>query len=158
MTAVRTARTERRHRRRAEPTFLRYVPGNSLVHRLDARTKLLTVMAVTAAVAAKPGWRQVVMGVAFVVIGIFLGRIPRGAIPRVGRGIVSFLIFATVLALWAGGAPYVHLGVTPIGLHGLIQFARVLGLITVGLGIALLLAWTTPLAEVAPAVRRLERP
>ena len=134
--------------------LLRYVPGDSPVHRMWAGTKLAGVTAVTVALALRPSWSGEGVAAALLALGVAVARIPRGALPRVPRWFATVLGAGAVLAATAGGAP--HLG--PLGVGGLLEWVRFTLLGAVVLGFAALFGWTTPMAELTPALDRLLTP
>lgn len=134
--------------------LLRYVPGDSLVHRMWPGTKLLVVAAVTIALVLRPTWPGEAAGAAVLLLGVALSRVPRGAVPRPPRWFLYGLAIGAVLAATAGGAP--HLG--PLGVGGLLDWLRFTFLGAVVLGLAALIGWTTPMADLTPALDRLLTP
>ncbi|UAK37060.1 energy-coupling factor transporter transmembrane protein EcfT [Gordonia bronchialis] len=124
---------------------LRQVPGDSFVHRLWAGTKLLIVLILGVMTWVLPSWPALGMVAAVVVITALIAGIPLGALPRP--------------PWWFWGL--IALGVAvnaSFGLAAVVVFLRavVLGLVLVASSI--LVIWTTPMAEVAPALAKLMRP
>jgi energy-coupling factor transporter transmembrane protein EcfT len=152
-------RGERRGRRRStELTLLRPVPGNSPVHRLWAGTKLLAVAAVSLVLSIRPAWPAIgVMG-GFVLSSLVLARIPPGAAPRLPRWFWIALGIGAALTLRSPRPPLIHLWGVSLSLGGLNEWGRYTVLAIVVLAAAALVSWTTPLAEVAPALARLGTP
>ena len=147
-----------RHRRQRELHLFRVVPGDTPVHRLWAGTKLIGLLAIAVALSIQPGWPSVGVAAALLATGIAVARIPRGAAPRLPRWFLIGLAIGATLALLAGGSPVVHVGSIRIGLGALGEWARATSLAAVLLLSAALVSWTTPLASVAPALRRLGAP
>jgi energy-coupling factor transporter transmembrane protein EcfT len=152
-------RTERGGRRRStELTLLRPVPGNSHIHRLWAGTKLLAVATVSLVLSIRPDWPTIgVMG-GFVLATLLLARIPPGAAPRLPRWFWIALVAGALLTLRSSKPPVVHLWGLSLSMGGLNEWGRYTVLAIVVLAAAALLSWTTPLAEVAPALARLGTP
>jgi energy-coupling factor transport system permease protein len=124
---------------------LRQVPGDSVIHRLWAGTKLLVVFALSAMTWVLPSWPALGMVAAVLVITALLAGIPLGAIPRP--------------PWWFWGLILVGAAVNAaVGLSAVVIFLRATALGLVLLGTSILVIWTTPLAEVAPAVATLMRP
>ena len=154
---------ERRRRRRGEPTLLRYLPGNSPVHRLWAGTKLIVLVVFTYSIGTKPGWNQLLAALGVFILALIAARIPRGAIPRPSLGLVISFVVISAIPLLIGGHPYVRVplplvGHLTVGLGSFLTWLRVLTVLLVSIGIAALFGWTTPQAEIAPAIARLVRP
>ncbi|MBO0848486.1 MAG: ATP-binding cassette domain-containing protein, partial [Pseudonocardia sp.] len=136
--------TKRRSRSLASLTP-RTLPWSSPAHRLGAGTKLAMLSSVVLTLAARPTWPT--LAAAAVVLGGWTAaaRLPRSAMPRVP------LWFA--IATLAGGS-LVTLG---DGVEGLTRWALFTAITLVSLFGALLLTWTTPLADIPPLLRQLAR-
>mgnify|MGYP000041125722 FL=1 len=125
---------------------LRQVPGDSFVHRLWAGTKLVIVLILGIMTWVLPSWPALGMVAAVVVITALVARIPLGAIPRppwwfwglIGIGVAFNVSFA--------------------GIPGALVFLRAITLALVLVASSILVIWTTPMADVAPALARLMRP
>jgi energy-coupling factor transporter transmembrane protein EcfT len=154
----RQSRSRERQRRSSELHLLRYIPTNSPLHRLWAGTKLVALFAFGVALSLEPNWRAEGILALTLIVAVLVARIPPGAAPRlpvwvwIGVGIGGFLSFL------AGGSPEVHVGQTTIGFGALDQWARLTVLTVLLLLGSALVGWTTPLAELAPALARLLSP
>jgi len=137
---------------------LRFVPGTSPLHRMWAGTKLVTLAVLSIGLLLWPSWRSIgVMG-ALLLIAFLAARLPRGISPRLPWWLGGFLVVGAVLALVAGGPPEVHVGSLKVGLGGLGNFTRFTMVGVDVLAGAALLGWTTPLADLSPALGRLLGP
>ena len=145
-------------RRSSELHLLRYVPTDSPIHRLWAGTKLLALFAFGVALSLQPNWPAEGILAATLVVAVLVARIPVGAAPRLPPWIGIGLAIGATLAFLAGGHPEVHVGRVAIGLGGLDQWARFTVLTILLLLGSALIGWTTPLAELAPALARLLSP
>jgi energy-coupling factor transporter transmembrane protein EcfT len=145
-------------RRETELTFLRLVPGRSIVHRLWAGTKLIVAFELAAVVSISPTWAALAIVSAVVALGLLVARIPLGAFPRLPRWFFLAVAIGGTTSVLANADPVVHIGGFPISLGGLSDWVRLvlLGAILVVSGA--LVGWTTPLGEIAPAVSRLSTP
>src|ERR1700742_5019588 len=104
---------ERRRRRDTELRPLRYLPGDSVVHRVWAGTKIVSVGAVSLALSLRPDWRALALVGALVVSAIAIARIPRGAVPRIPSWILMVLVLGGFIDVMGGPAPHWHvLGVS----------------------------------------------
>ena len=151
-------RSRGRNLRLGEIHVLRFVPGSSPLHRMWAGTKLVTLVLVSIGLLLWPSWRSVGIMGALVLIAFLSARLPRGISPRLPWWLGGVLLVGVVLGLVAGGRPEAHLGSLRVGLGGLDNFAR---FSMVGIDVlagAALLAWTTPLADLSPALGRLLGP
>jgi energy-coupling factor transporter transmembrane protein EcfT len=144
--------------RLGEIHVVRYVPGKSLLHRMWAGTKLVALGALSIGLLLWPSWQSIGIMAALLLAAFLAARLPRGISPRLPWWLGGVLVIALALALLAGGAPEVHLGSLKVGVGGLNNFAK---LTMVGLDVlaaAALLGWTTPLADLSPALGRLLGP
>jgi energy-coupling factor transporter transmembrane protein EcfT len=138
--------------------FLRHVPGNSPVHRMWAGTKLLAVGGVGIAVVAVPSWAAQAVAGGVLLAALIACRVPLTAVPRLPKWFFYAIAFAGFLALTAGGKPEVHLQGFSVGFGGLIDWLRFTTLTVIVLGFAVVLGWTTHLADLGPALTRLFAP
>ena len=139
-------------------TLLRPVPGNSVIHRLWAGTKLLALVAIAVALSVQPSWPAIAVIAPLVAAGVLVARIPRGAVPRLPRWFWIGMGISVVVTASAGGAPNLHLGGVAVGFGALADWARVTCLALVVLTAAALVSWTTPVAAIAPALSVLGAP
>ncbi len=148
----------KRSRRDTELTFLRLVPRDSVVHHLWAGTKLLVAAALALMVSISPTWPMLAVAAGVVVLGLLCGRIPLGAFPRLPRWFYYALLIGAGLNLWSGVHPIVQVGPVDLSLGGLEEWTRFTVLAIVLMVSGALIGWTTPLGDVAPALRTLFRP
>ncbi|GAC69305.1 energy-coupling factor transporter transmembrane component T family protein [Gordonia soli] len=124
---------------------LRQVPGDSVVHRLWAGTKLLIVLALGLMTWVLPSWPALGLVAAVVVITALIAGIPLGALPRPPWWFWGLIALGAAINL-------------TFGLAALLVFLRALTLGLVLVASSILVIWTTPMAEVAPALAKLMRP
>jgi energy-coupling factor transport system permease protein len=129
-----------------------------VVHRLWAGTKLLSVVAYGVVLSLVPSWPGIAIGAGLLFTGVGLARIPRGALPRPPVWFWVVLLLGAALTLASGGKPEVPIGGSHVGLGDLELYVRFTCLSAVLLGASALVAWTTPLGEVAPALARIGAP
>lgn len=147
-----------RSRRPVEMTLLRPIPGATTLHRLWAGTKLLVVVAVALVLGIRPTWPAIGACAALVALGWVVARIPRGALPRLPRWFWVGFALGAFLTLRSTQHPIGHVAGIPVSWGGLEEWARLTALALDVLAVAALVSWTTPLAEVAPALARLGTP
>ncbi len=123
--------------------ILRILPGTSPLHRLWAGTKIICAATLTFAVSLFPGWPTAAVGAAVTILAAAAGRVPRTAVPR--------------LPWWFAVALGIGAGLSAIG-SGLGSFALFLVLGWELIALSMILGWTTPLSELAPAISTLLRP
>jgi len=147
-----------RARRLSDFNVLRYVPGSSPLHRAWAGTKLLALTACSVGLLLWPTWRAAGLVAVLLLVAFLVARLPRGLVPRLPRWVFVVLAVSFVLALVSGGRPKVHVGHVVVGFGGVDKWAlfSLIGLEV--LALAALVSWTTPLADLAPALGRLTAP
>jgi energy-coupling factor transport system permease protein len=133
-----------------------YVPGDSPVHRLDARTKILATAVYTAALLAGRGPWALAACAAFTALGLALARPPLAALWRGNRALVGLVLITAVIDVLAypGGTVLWRLGPLAVGREGLqagLGTGARLGLLV--LQAALLTLTTAPLELCAGAER-----
>lgn len=138
--------------------LLRPVPGDTVIHRLWAGTKLLAVAGIGLLLTFYPGWVPIASVAVLVLVTARLAHIPRGVLPSVPFFLWILVVLGGALAALAGGSPVVDIGSIQVGLGGLLNYLRVTALAIVLLGLGALVSWTTNVADVAPAVATLGRP
>lgn len=130
-------------------TLGQYFPGNSPVHRLDPRTKLILLVVYIVALFMAVSWLSYAVVFAFLAMTIAISTIPLKAILRGMKPLVLILIFTGILNLFFtdGETVLVSIGIVRITLEGLMRaifmMLRILMLIT---GTFLLTYTTSPIA------------
>jgi len=141
------------------PVIAQYCPGDSWLHRLDPRSKLVATVAIAVALFVRDSFPPLAVFTAVVLLGAVVSRVP---LSWFWRGIkpVLWLIALTLIAqlLFAKGEPIAELGpfkVTREGLEtaGLLSL-RLIVLVVVGL----LLTFTTPPIPLTDGLAWLLRP
>lgn len=125
---------------------LRQVPGDSLVHRLWAGTKLLVVLLLGLITWVLPSWPALGLVAALLIITALIAGIPLGAIPRPPWWFWGLVVLGGVISAFGNGV------------DGIIVYARATLLGLVLLGMSILVIWTTAMSEIAPAIAKLMRP
>jgi energy-coupling factor transporter transmembrane protein EcfT len=123
-----------------------------------AGTKLVALGALSIGLLLWPSWRSIGIMAVLLLVAFLAAHLPRGISPRLPWWVGGVLLVGAALALVAGGAPEVHLGSLKIGFGGLDNFARFTMVGVDVLAAAALLGWTTPLADLSPALGRLLGP
>jgi energy-coupling factor transport system permease protein len=152
-----TAATANRRQRRPV-VLLRPVPGDSVVHRMWAGSKLLMVAGIGVLMTFYPGWVPIGAVAVLVLVAAWIARIPRGTLPSIPGWLWILLFFGGLTATFSGGSPVIDVGSMQVGLGGLFNFLRITALSIVLLGLGAMVSWTTNVAEIAPAVATLGRP
>lgn len=119
-----------------------YVPGDSIVHRLDARARILVFTLLAAATLFTPRPLGLLLGVAAVLVGLGLARLPLGYSLRSLLAPLPFLLILAALQVFFNAVPdsepvLVRIGpltVTPADLQAggimLLRFAMLVMLIS----------------------------
>lgn len=130
-------------------TLGQYFPGNSPVHRLDSRTKLLVLILYIVALFMANGVVGYLLVAAFLAITVYISKIPLKSIVRGMKPLLMILIFTGILNLFFTEGTTVILRVwkITITLEGLLRaiymIFRIMMLIT---GTFLLTYTTSPIA------------
>ena len=131
-------------------TLGQYFPGNSPIHRLDPRTKLILLVVYIVALFVAQSWISYAVMLIFLLITIRISTIPPKSIIRGMKPLVMILVFTGVLNIFftREGAELVNLGdvlvITSGGvIRAVFMMARILMLIT---GTFLLTYTTSPIS------------
>lgn len=130
-------------------TLGQYFPGNSVIHRLDPRTKLIMLVVYIVALFTAGNWISYAVMLAFLIVCIVISTIPLKSILRGMKPLVMILIFTGVLNLFftAGETVLVSFWRITIYVESLVRaffmMARILMLIT---GTFLMTYTTSPIA------------
>jgi energy-coupling factor transport system permease protein len=130
-------------------TLGQYFPGNSVVHKMDPRTKLMMLVLYIVALFVAVSWISYGVMLAFLVICIAISQIPVKSIFRGMKPLMMILVFTAVLNIFftEGETVLVEFWTLKITLEGLVRaffmMIRILMLIT---GTFLLTYTTSPIA------------
>jgi energy-coupling factor transport system permease protein len=138
--------------------IFRLVPGTSPMHRLWAGTKLLCLVAIVVTLTLIPSWLSLALFAVLVLLAAVVAQVPRTVVPRLPAWFWGSLLVGALIALAAGRPPALVLGSVHIGFGALLTFVRAIVLGVVLLSASAVVAWTTPLGDLAPAVSRLGSP
>ena len=141
-------------------TLGQYFPGNSFVHRLDPRTKLIMLVIYIVALFTATSWISYGLCFAFLALAIGISTIPLKSIVRGMKPLVFILIFTGLLNLFftAGETVLVQLFGLTITMEGLVRaifmVVRILMLITC----TFLLTYTTSPISLTDGLEALMNP
>ena len=105
-------------------TLGQYFPGNSVVHRLDPRTKLILLVTYIVALFMAVNWVSYALMAVFLVFAVKISTIPPKSILRGMKPLVMILVFTGVLNLFftgGDGEPILHFGIITVYEEGLIR-------------------------------------
>jgi energy-coupling factor transport system permease protein len=145
-------------KQRRPVVLLRPVPGDSVIHRLWAGTKLVVVFGIGVLLTFYPGWVPIALVGALVLLTARLAGIPRGALPSVPHWLWAVVVLGGVVTAFSGGRPFLTVGGLTVGFGGVLSYLQVMTLAAVLLGLGALVSWTTNVADIAPAIAKLGRP
>ena len=140
-------------------TIGQYFPGNSPVHRMDARMKIvLTFLMVVAVFLCKNFW-SLGLAIVFMILAVGLSKIPPKTILKSIKPLIVIILITGVINLFYGdGEPLVTLGKLKITMDGIMtavfMAVRIIELVIVGS----LLTYTTSPTELTDALERLFKP
>ena len=149
-------------------TFGRYYPGNSFVHKMDARIKLLLSIAYIVGVFLVKGnsttgeydWYAFLMLFVFVILVTIVARVPFFSIIRSVKGILFFVLLSAALQIFfnSNGPVLVEWGVIVITEYGLLNAGYIVArIMLIIMGTSLLTLTTTPV-EIADGIESLLKP
>ena len=141
-------------------SFGSYVPGNSCIHRIDARIKLTLGIAFIVALLCGHTFASLGIAAAFVFLTYVLARIPAGKALRSLAPLMVIVLIVVVLNLFTqqGGETLIQLGIFRISMGG-VQAAGFMGvrLTVMMLGMSLI-TLTTPTIELSEAFEKMLAP
>ncbi|ATL65551.1 energy-coupling factor transporter transmembrane component T family protein [Nocardia terpenica] len=125
--------------------LLRQVPVDSPVHRLWAGTKMIGAFAISLLLMVAPSWPVLGLMVVFLVAIGLTARLPLGTLPRLPWWFWALLGVGVLFN-------------APTGLAPTVRYLQVVVFGLVLLAMSFLVAWTTPMSEIAPALAKLGAP
>lgn len=125
--------------------LLRQVPVDSVVHRLWAGTKMIAAFTLSLLLMFLPSWPVLGVVIAFLVVIFVLAKLPLGTLPRLPWWFWGLVGLGALINLPVGGA-------------AVLAYAKVFVFGMVLVGASFLIAFTTPMGEVAPALAKLGAP
>jgi ABC-type cobalt transport system, permease component CbiQ and related transporters len=138
----------------------RYIPGDSIIHKLDPRTKLVASFYFIGIIFLANNWQSYLFLGIFTLIGIYLSKIKLGFFIRGVRPLIWLILFTVALQIFFtnGGDVYWQWGIfrlTEYGLqNGFFIFCRFVLIIFM----STLLTLTTAPLELSDAIEYLLRP
>ena len=131
-------------------TLGQYFPGNSVIHHLDPRTKLIMLVVYIVALFLATSWVSYALMAAFLLIVIKISTIPPKSIVKGMKPLVLILVFTGVLNIFftAGeGKPLVDFWIFTIYTEGIVRaFFMVIRILMLIAGTFLLTYTTSPLS------------
>lgn len=125
--------------------LFRRVPGDSPVHRLWAGTKMIAAFLISLLLMVLPSWPVLGALVLFLVAIGVVARLPLRTLPRLPWWFWGLVLAGALLNL-------------PIGASAVLRYLQIFAFGAVLVAASFLIAWTTPMGEIAPALAKLGRP
>ena len=142
-------------------TLGQYFPGNSVVHRLDPRTKLLMLVVYIVALFVADNWVSYLLVLAFLITVIAISSIPLKSIVRGMKPLLMILIFTGVLNIFftvGEGEPLVDFWIFTIYRDGLIRAVFMVVRILLLISGTFLLTYTTSPISLTDGLESLMNP
>jgi len=140
-------------------TIGQYFPGNSYLHRLDPRTKILAVIFLSVAIFLPQTWAGHALTVAFSLVAVALAQVPLKFIIRGLRPILIFMLFAMIFnAFLTPGEKLFAIGTLTVTREGLILSGVAAIRLVMVVIVASLLTLTTSPILLTDGIERLLRP
>ncbi len=140
-------------------TLGQYFPGNTLVHRLDPRTKLLVVVIFIAAIFTASGWLSYAVVVAAAVCATAVARIRPKTLLKGLKPVLFIIVFTAILNLfYAGGEPIFKLWIFSVSWEGIEAAVRMMLRIVLLISSTLLMTYTTSPIAITDGLERLLNP
>ena len=141
-------------------TLGQYFPGNSPIHRLDPRAKLIVLVMYIVALFVASSWVSYAVVLAFLLITIKISTIPPKSIVRGMKPIVFILLFTGILNLFYsdGGTVLVRLGSLAITTEGVKRAIFMMGRILMLISGTFLLTYTTSPISLTDGLESLMNP
>ncbi len=126
-------------------TLGQYFPGNSVIHRLDPRTKLIMLVVYIVALFMAAGWVSYVLLFLFLAFVIKISTIPPKSIVRGMKPLVMILVFTGVLNLFftQEGTVLAEFWVFTISTGGIVRAVQMMARILMLISCTFLLTYTT---------------
>ena len=142
-------------------TLGQYFPGNSVVHRLDPRTKLILLVVYIVSLFLAVNWVSYGLMAAFLVLAVKISTIPPKSIVKGMKPLVMILVFTGVLNIFftvGEGEPLVDFWVITVYRDGLIRAAFMVIRILLLISGTFLLTYTTSPISLTDGLESLMNP
>ena len=142
-------------------TFLqRYEAGNSIVHRLDPRVKVVTALLLIVGIIVTPDYAWIAYPMLWTILGILavISRVGAWRLGRLATIALPFTLAAVTLLVTTPGHPITSIAGLSITDAGLARFLGIVLKSWLSVQVALLLAITTPFTDLLRALEYLGLP
>ena len=141
-------------------TMGQFFPGNSVIHRLDPRTKLIMLVAYIVALFTAKSWISYGVCLAFLTVSIAVSTISLKSIVRGMKPLVMILVFTGVLNLFFAGGETVlfKLGFLTLTMEGVVRAVLMVSRILMLITATFLLTYTTSPISLTDGLETLMKP
>ena len=140
-------------------TLGQFIPGGSVIHRLDPRIKLLLTFVVIVFLFVAGNFIAMGLMVAFVLLAMILSGVSMRLYLKSMKAILFIILFTSILNLFYGsGEPILQVGFIKITLDGVLRAAYISLRIVCLVFISSVLTFTTSPTELTDALERLMKP
>ena len=140
-------------------TLGQFIPGGSVIHRLDPRIKLLLTFVVIVFLFVAGNFIAMGLMVAFVLLAMILSGVSMRLYLKSMKAILFIILFTSILNLFYGsGEPILQVGFIKITLDGVLRAAYISLRIICLVFISSVLTFTTSPTELTDALERLMKP
>ncbi|MDR2833828.1 MAG: energy-coupling factor transporter transmembrane protein EcfT [Streptococcaceae bacterium] len=138
----------------------RFIPGNSLIHRLDPRTKLISTFYFILIIFLANNWQSYALLTLVSLLAIAISKIPWGFFLKGLRPMIVLILFTVALQVLftSGGQVFFRLGPISITQFGLINGAFIFVRFVLIIFISTLLTLTTSPLSLSDALENILRP
>lgn len=140
--------------------FGRYIPGDSFIHKMDSRAKLLASFYFIGIIFLANNWQTYLLLFLFTMSAVFLSKIKLDFFIRGLRPLLFLIVFTVALQIFftRGGAVYFEWGIFSITEFGLINGAFIFCRFVLIIFMSTLLTLTTTPLDLSDAIEYLLRP
>ena len=141
-------------------TIGQYFPGNSLLHKMDPRAKLILTFAYIVAVFVPRNWAGLSLAVAFLVMSVWLSHLPLKLIFKSLKPILPLIVFTSIINIFyvRDGLVLVDWWIIHITLQGVVTAVFIAVRILCLIAGRSLLTYTTSPTALTDALERLMKP
>ena len=141
-------------------TIGQYFPGNSLLHKMDPRAKLILTFAYIVAVFVPRNWSGLSLAVAFLVMSVWLSHLPLKLIFKSLKPILPLIVFTSIINIFyvRDGLVLVDWWIIHITLQGVVTAVFIAVRILCLIAGSSLLTYTTSPTALTDALERLMKP
>lgn len=125
--------------------LFRRVPVSSPIHNLWAGTKMISAFLISFLLMFLPTWPVLGVMIVFLVSIGLLARLPLGTLPRLPWWFWALLVLGALINV-------------PVGTQAVLRYAQTTVFALIMVAASFIVAWTTPMSDIAPALAKLGAP